>query len=148
MATPKGVYSGISWTKKNKLAVLRRARKLITSPENWTTGKLRRKNRHEDHFRYCVLGAIEKAVYDEGLAPEKAKSFADGASAPSTSGYKVGDEISLFKFTKARYDSAPDALNDRRGHEFVLEMLDGYIEEVKSGKENKHDAGHAPAASS
>ena len=61
--------TGIRMTKRNKLRIVKRARKILSHPYNWTSGMLRKGSSYDEGgYRYCVLGACERAAYDLGLA--------------------------------------------------------------------------------
>jgi len=124
------VKTGIPMTKENILGILGRARAILSNPDNWGTADLRRSN-VSGKTQYCVLGAIEQAAYDLGLktpGPAAFKGMSDDFS-----GYALGEEISLYEYSKKKYNGLnPFQVNDTRGYEKTLELLDGYIDEVQS----------------
>jgi len=121
--------TGIRMTKKNRLAILTRAREILSNPHNWAHGMLRKESHHPaPHFRYCALGAIEQAAYDLGLAEKGDQAFRGGGAAI---GYKLGQEIGLEAYAvKTRGMQVPH-VNDRMGYEPTLLLLDEFITETK-----------------
>ncbi len=111
-----------------KLSLLRRAREIISDRDRWTQQYLRTEKDGKE--RFCVLGAIEKAAYDLGLAEPPDRPF-DGAG---SLGYQLGDDLSLETYAAERYECAAWSVNDSLGYETTLEMLDGYIGEVEAGR--------------
>lgn len=132
MAVQEVSRTGIKMTKKNKLAIVRRAREIISDPKRWTKRRLRRKVQGE--YRYCLLGACEQAVYDLGLAEPGEKAFAE-SKLPfydcSTFGYQIGLDVSIQKYSLHKEGMSADNINDIGGHKAALELLDGYITELK-----------------
>lgn len=132
MAVKERPKTGIKMTKKNRLAILTRAREIISDRKRWTKGRLRRKVRGE--YRYCLLGACEQAVYDLGLAEPGKDAFSEpnvGIGYNITFGYEIGDEVSIRDYSLRTKGISPDWVNDLFGHEGALDLLDGYIDELK-----------------
>lgn len=131
-AIPK---TGIKMTKKNRLAILKRARAIITPKSRWTKGRLRRKT-SDGEFKYCLLGACEQAAYELDLA-EKPERGAFSEHSNRGLGYALGNDLSLWSYSREKYCAAPYTLNDTWGHEGALRLLDEYIDEVEKGKARK-----------
>jgi len=120
--------------KENRLAILRRAREILSSPLNWTTNDLRKKT-PGGGYQYCVLGALERAAYDLRLANEGPAAFAGSEESDNLNGYKIGEAVSLYDYSYAEYDRKPYGVNDTLGYEETLKMLDGYIDKVQLQEE-------------
>ena len=129
MATQTIGMTGIKMTKKNRLAILERARALIADKKRWTKGRLRRKT--SGVYQYCVLGACEQAAYDLGLAEPGATAFLERDCGGL--GYILGLDLSLQAYSRETRDLAAYEVNDAQGHEGALSLLDEYIGEVKKG---------------
>lgn len=139
MATTKvGSRTGIKLTKKNRVAILARAREIISDKKRWTTKKLRRKR--GDQYQYCLLGACEQAAYDLGIIEPTGKAFREQIKGTLTKpaeeglGYRLGMDLSLYEYSKETRQAAPFRVNDDYGHEAAVKLLDDYLAEVKKGK--------------
>ena len=123
--------TGIRMTKKNRLAILTRAREILSNPYNWASGVLRKEgwdSKGNLSYRYCALGAVEQAAYDLGLAEEDYRAFRGGGAAM---GYRLGNEIGLEEYAiKTRRMNVPN-VNDTLGWEPTLLLLDEFIAETK-----------------
>lgn len=120
----------IKMTKKNRLAILRRAREIITDPKNWTQGRLRRRVKPGD-YRYCLLGACEQAAYDLELAnPKDEKIFNEDEGL----GYRLGRDLSLSTYSMETRKRSAHGVNDSDGHQGALSLLDDYIAEVRKNR--------------
>lgn len=119
----------IQWNKTKRLAVVRRARKILSDKDRWTKQRLRVKRRNVEP-RYCVLGAIEQATYELGYAEPTGRAFREDESRPN-SGYMLGRQMSLSEFSKRKYGMLPFSVNDTLGWEAVLELLDDYESYLK-----------------
>lgn len=122
-------------TKKNRLAILTRAREILSEPKNWTRGALRRKKR--DGYGYCVLGACEQAAYDLGLAEPQKTAFRTAQNRSDVFegiGYSLGHELSLQAFSRETRRDAVTTVNDYDGYKAIVQLLDEYILEVKAGR--------------
>jgi hypothetical protein len=127
----------VKMTKKNRLAILQRARDLIADKKYWTHGRLRRKIAGTQQYRYCLLGACEQAVYDLNLAEPNKKAFSEEIAEGGEElglGYLIGKDISLYAYSQETRRADPWNVNDREGHQGALDLLDGYIGEVKKGR--------------
>lgn len=114
--------------RNRRLEILRRAREILSVKDNWGTKKLRNLS-YPGTPKYCVLGALEQAAYDTGYAEQNSSAF--GAYGL---GYQLGKEMSLTKYARTKYGMAPWRVNDKRGYEVTLQMLDDYIVEVEEGR--------------
>lgn len=129
-ATKKVSKTGIRMTKKNRVAILSRAREIISDKKNWTRRKLRR--REGDRYRYCLLGACEQAAYDLGLAEPGKMSFAERlADSQDPFGYLLGVDISIQDFSLITTGKPAQAVNDQDGYEAAVKLVDDYIAELK-----------------
>ena len=126
----KAGQTSVKMTKKNRLAILKAARKIISDPKRWTTGKLRRRIKGE--YKYCLLGAVEQATYDLGLAEPGPKAFVERES--QGLGYKLSGDLSLETYSFETRHASPYSVNDLTGREGALSLLDDYITEVQKGK--------------
>lgn len=110
--------------------VLKKVRKIIAKPEDWTKGVLAR-NRHHRHVdvksinasSFCLYGAIHRVMYLHNPASYKKSRRIEIVN---TAGYLKEQIGKVFK--KGRWD--PVAFNDspKTKHEKVLRLLDKAIE--------------------
>lgn len=130
----KSKNTGIKMTKKNRLAILKGAQKILSNERNWTTRALRRREpTADDGYGYCLLGACEKAAYDLGLAEPSGTAFRTGEKQAGL-GYRLGLELSLTTYSRELHGTSPDGVNDHYGYNAVMELLAGYIMEVQEGR--------------
>lgn len=129
--------TGIKMTKKNRLAILKGARKILSNKKNWTTRALRkRKPTADDGYGYCLLGACERAAYDLELVEPGKDAFKNGYEQVGL-GYPIGRELSLYAFSVEKHRMSPDGVNDLKGYDATMALLDDYIKEVQKGKARK-----------
>jgi hypothetical protein len=126
--------TGIRMTKKNRLAILTRAREILSNPYNWAVGQLRTRQYDAEgnaSYRYCALGAIEQAAYDLGLAEKNDYAFRSSTHGVPPLGYALGAEIGLeqFAYNTRRINVAN--VNDGMGYKPTLLLLDEFITETK-----------------
>lgn len=115
-----------------RLGILRRAREILGVKDNWGKKYLRQFDK-DGAPRYCVLGAIEQAAYDTGyLELDESRAFSEITA--KGLGYRLGRELSLDIYAKERYGLTAWRVNDGRGYEETLRMLDAYIVEVEEGR--------------
>lgn len=124
--------TGIRMTKRNKLRIVKRARKILSDPYSWTVGALRKKTNYgegDPQWRYCALGACERAAYDLGLAEERTGSFGPGSEAL---GYQLSHELGLHQFSVERLKRSVPEVNDGIGYTTTVKLLDEFICETES----------------
>lgn len=125
--------SGIRMARNTRLEILRRAREILSDPTRWTKQTLRRFTDGEE--QYCVAGALERAAYDLGYANETSQAFDNGdVDGNGPLGYLLSGEMSLSTFSEEKYEKPPWSVNDQRGYETTMELLDTYIVEVEEGR--------------
>jgi hypothetical protein len=115
-----------------RLAILKRAREILSVKERWGKTHLRRNTGPNGAPQYCVLGACEQAFYDLGY--KHTPGVLPFTEDMQGLGYVLGKELSLSAYARERYGMAPWRVNDRLGYEKTVEMLDEYIEEVEAGR--------------
>jgi hypothetical protein len=120
--------TGIPMTKNNRLNILRRAREIISDPRRWASKTLRDYDGTQE--RFCVIGACEQAAYDLGLAQAGPDAFLGREDGTALNGYDLGEDLALTEYSRRQYGDVPWAVNDRRGHESTIELLDRFIAEV------------------
>lgn len=136
MPTQNLAPTGLRLTKKNQLALLKRAREILSSPTRWTKGRLRERSYYGSREpQYCLLGALEQAVYDTGLAKESEKAFQsytgeDGIYYDPI-GYRLSPELGLQDFALKRHGLGAYQVNDELGYERTLALLDDFTATVE-----------------
>lgn len=123
--------TGIKMTKKNRLAILTRAREIISDPKRWTRGALRRKIKGQ--YRYCLLGACEQAAYELGFAEPGKGAFGEYSDDGHEIGfaYALGGDVSIEEYARRTRHMSPHSVNDRKGHPGAVQLVDDYIKELK-----------------
>ncbi len=132
--------SGIAMARNVRLEILRRTREILSDKDNWTTSYLRYKDDH-GKARYCLVGAMERAAYDLGIAKEQeGNSFDDSEwldDGEGPLGYRLANDISIDTYVsetyRGRYEKAFN-VNDAEGYEAAMQLLDSYIVEVEAGR--------------
>jgi len=97
-----------------RLEILKQARGLISSPENWTQGQWER--RLEGRVSYCAIGAVQRALGHDsqlGIPHPMANVIVEECLAPV-----IGKTSRM----------AVASYNDSHPHECVLAMFDAAIE--------------------
>lgn len=142
--------SGIPMARNVRLSILKRAREILSDVSSWTTEELR--VIIDGKPKYCVLGAIEQAAYDlnyaDASAGSLARPFVDAGDGQGPLAYRLGDDLSLNTFAQEEYGE-PNAynVNDNRGYDTTMRMLDRYIVEVEEGRAREPEPfeGEVPA---
>lgn len=136
--------SGIPMTRNNKLTILQRAREILSVRSSWTQNRLY--GVVNGVPQYCLLGAIEQAAYDTGLAQplhpfdSYSEEDEDGEIILEREelGYRLGPDLRLEEYAIKQFGQAPVSVNDQQGYEKTLQLLDEYINVVRGAPDDEN----------
>lgn len=130
--------SGISMARNVRLEILKRTRQILSVKDNWTQSYLRYRT-DTGRYKYCLVGAMERAAYDLGYAKEDPGNRFDESDWQGDGGgplgYRLASDVSIDTYANEQYGvTAAFNYNDQNEYEQVMRMLDEYIEEVEQGR--------------
>ena len=126
--------TGIPMTRNFRIMILKRAREILSDRNKWTVGRLMRRT-SDGVERFCLLGACEQAVYELGIRERAVTAFQGGRDrGRETNAYQLGRDLKLYDYARGNYGLPPEGVNDDRGYDDTMKLLDEFTAKVEKGE--------------